>query len=63
MPAFTFEKISPPARRTQPPPNPSQQPNKSRGLIGLIKDRFAKRRVKKSLREERRAIAHGKSSD
>jgi hypothetical protein len=63
MPAFTFEKLSPPARRTASPPNPNQQPNKPRGLIGLITDRFVKRRLKKSERQERGGTARGKSSD
>ncbi|MGA7806727.1 hypothetical protein [Bradyrhizobium sp.] len=60
MPAFTFEKLSPPVRRTQQPPNVNQQPKKSRGVIGLIKDRFVQRRLKKS---ERGIDARGKSSD
>jgi hypothetical protein len=63
MPAFTFEKLSPPARRTPHPPSQSQPPDKSRGFVGLIMDRFVERRLKKSLREERGATARGKSSD
>jgi hypothetical protein len=56
MPAFTFEKISPPVHHSPPPATPQKQ----RGLIIKILDRFVEARVKKSLRKERRAIARGK---
>jgi hypothetical protein len=57
MPAFTFEKISPPVHHTPPPATPPQKP---RGIIVQIMDRLVEVRVKKSLRRERRAIAGGK---
>ena len=63
MPAFTFEKLSPPARRTAIPPSPNQQPIKARGRIALIIDRLVARRLKKSERQERGGTARGKSSD
>lgn len=49
MPAFTFEKISPPARRAPAAPTPK----KPRGLINLMIDRFAERRAKRASRAER----------
>jgi hypothetical protein len=48
MPAFTFEKISPPIRRG---PIPSIA-KKQRGVIVQILDRFVEARVKRTLREE-----------
>jgi hypothetical protein len=53
MPAFTFEKISPPVRRG---PIPSIE-KKQRGLIVQILDRFVEARVKRTLREEQGVIA------
>jgi hypothetical protein len=50
MPAFTFEKISPPIRRGPIPPIAKKQ----RGVIVQILDRFVEARVK---REERGVIA------
>jgi hypothetical protein len=41
MPAFSFEKISPPARRA--PANP--QPGKRRGIILRIVDRLTRKRA------------------
>jgi len=52
MPAFTFEKISPPVRRGPLPPVVKKQ----RGVIVQILDRFVEARVKRSLREEKRVI-------
>ena len=52
MPAFTFEKISPPVPRGPLPPPPE---DKQRGMIVQIIDRFVERRVKKNPREERAA--------
>jgi hypothetical protein len=49
MPAFTFEKISPPVRRGPLPPIVKKQ----RGVIVQILDRFVEARVKRSLREEK----------
>ena len=53
MPAFTFEKISPPLRRG---PLPSIA-KKQRGVIVQILDRFVEARVKRSLRDEKGVIA------
>ena len=53
MPAFTFEKISPPIRRGPLPPIAKKQ----RGVIVQILDRFVEARVKRSLREEKGVIA------
>jgi hypothetical protein len=53
MPAFTFEKISPPVRRGPLPPIAKKQ----RGVIVQILDRFVEARVKRSLRKEKGAIA------
>ena len=51
MPAFTFEKISPPVRRGPLPPIVKKQ----RGLIVQILDRFVEARVKRTFREEKAA--------
>lgn len=53
MPAFTFEKISPPVRRG---PIPSIE-KKQRGVIVQILDRFVEARVKRSERQEKGVIA------
>ena len=53
MPAFTFEKISPPVRRGPLPPIEKKQ----RGVIVKILDRFVEARVKRSLRKEKGVIA------
>jgi hypothetical protein len=55
MPAFTFEKISPPIRRG---PIPSIA-KKQRGVIVQILDRFVEARVKRTLREETRREEKG----
>src|SRR5713101_8513896 len=47
MPAFTFEKISPPTRRGPIPAIVKKQ----RGVIVQILDRFVEARVKRSKRE------------
>ncbi len=49
MPAFTFEKISPPLRRGPIPPIAKKQ----RGIIVQILDRFVAARVKRTLRGEK----------
>jgi hypothetical protein len=49
MPAFTFEKISPPARRAPA----ATTPKKPRGLISQMIDRIAERRAKRVLQGER----------
>jgi hypothetical protein len=53
MPAFTFEKISPPTRRG---PIPSIA-KKQRGVIVQILDRFVEARIKRSTREDKGVIA------
>jgi hypothetical protein len=53
MPAFTFEKISPPVRRG---PLPSIV-KKQRGLIVQMLDSFVEARVKKNSRDEKGVIA------
>jgi hypothetical protein len=52
MPAFTFEKLSPPLRRGPLPPIAKKQ----RGVIVQILDRFVEARVKRNMREEERVI-------
>jgi hypothetical protein len=59
MPAFTFEKISPPARQEPIPPVANK---KQRGVIIQMLDRFAEARVKRSLRSKKGVIARRKSS-
>jgi hypothetical protein len=64
MPAFTFEKITPPEPNT--PQSPA--PEKPRGLIVQILDRFVEARVKKSLRKknlssERHAVGRRKPTE
>ncbi|EJN15407.1 hypothetical protein PMI42_01013 [Bradyrhizobium sp. YR681] len=49
MPAFTFEKISPPVRRAPA----ATTPKKPRGLISQMIDRFAERRARRALQSER----------
>jgi len=53
MPAFTFEKISPPVRRGPIPPIEQKQ----RGVIVQILDRFVEARVKRTKRGEKGVIA------
>jgi len=53
MPAFTFEKISPPIRRGPVPPIAKKQ----RGVIVQILERFVEARVKRTLRADKAAIA------
>ena len=45
MPAFMFEKISPPAHRAPA----ATTPKKPRGLISQMIDRFAERRARRAL--------------
>lgn len=51
MPAFTFEKITPPAPRVSSPP----AEKKPRGVIVQILDRFVEVRGKRVLKSERTA--------
>jgi hypothetical protein len=53
MPAFSFEKISPPVRRGPIAPIETKQ----RGVIVQILGRFVEARVKRRLREEKGVIA------
>ena len=53
MPAFTFEKISPPVRRGPIPPIAKKQ----RGVIVQMLDRFVEARVKRTLLEGKGVIA------
>jgi len=52
MPAFTFEKISPPVRRGPIPPIVKKQ----RGLIVQMLDSFVAARVQKSMRKEEKGV-------
>jgi hypothetical protein len=54
MPAFTFEKLSPPTARGAPPvPAPVvAAPKKPRRLLGHMIDRFVEARVRKNLRKK-----------
>ncbi len=52
MPAFSFEKISPPVRRGPIPPIAKKQ----RGVIIQILDRFAEARVKRSQRKQEKGV-------
>ncbi|THD48521.1 MAG: hypothetical protein E8A46_22300 [Bradyrhizobium sp.] len=56
MPAFTFEKISPPKRRGPIPPIVKKQ----RGVIVQILDRFVEARVRRAVREEDGVVARRK---
>ena len=58
MPAFSFEKISPPARRVSAAP----AEKKPRGVIVQILDRFAGARAKRGPKEPT-AVADPKSKD
>ena len=49
MPAFTFEKISPPVRRVPA----ATLPKKPRGLISQMIERVAERRARRTLQVER----------
>lgn len=48
MPAFTFEKISPPVRRAPA----ATAPKKPRGVISQMIDRIAERRARRTLQDE-----------
>ena len=48
MPAFTFEKISPPPERGPVPPVANK---KQRGVVVKMLDRFAEARVKRLLKK------------
>ena len=60
MPAFTFEKISPPDRRGHGPVPPVAN-KKQRGVLVQMLDRFVEARVKRTRREQQEgAIARYK---
>jgi hypothetical protein len=52
MPAFTFEKISPPVRRGPIPPIVKKQ----RGLIVQVLESFVAARVQKGMRKEEKGV-------
>jgi hypothetical protein len=52
MPAFTFEKISPPVRRGPIPPIAKKQ----RGVIVQILGRFVEARVKRGRRKQEKGV-------
>jgi hypothetical protein len=58
MPAFTFEKISPPVRQGPIPPVANK---KQRGVIVQMLDRFVEARVKRTQRDEKGLVARRKS--
>jgi hypothetical protein len=58
MPAFTFEKISPPVRRGPGPIAPIVK--RQRGVIVQILDRFVEARVKRTLDQENGVIARSR---
>jgi hypothetical protein len=51
MPAFTFEKISPPVD-DEPTPPTKKLPKPSSGLVGKIVNRLSEARAKKTLRRQ-----------
>ena len=53
MPAFTFEKISPPARRGPVPPIANK---KQRGVIVQMLDRFVEKRVKRTQQQQEASV-------
>jgi hypothetical protein len=57
MPAFTFEKLSPPARRVSNAPTPDK---KQRGVISSMLDRLAESRSKRRPAKERAVSARKK---
>ena len=56
MPAFTFEKISPPADRGPMPPVANK---KQRGVLVQMLDRFAEARVKRTERGDAKSVIGG----
>lgn len=53
MPAFTFERLSPPVRRAEAKPVEQEQ----RGRIVQLLDRFSESRTRRALRKDRPAGA------
>ena len=60
MPAFSFEKISPPVRRD---PIEEADEKKPRGLIVQLLDRLSEARAKRSLRKRRSDNSQQNASD
>ncbi len=52
MPAFSFEKISPPVRRAPVIPQPKPNAKTRRGTIRRMIDRFVETRIKRAARKE-----------
>ncbi len=59
MPAFSFEKISPPVRRAPT----GVPPKKPRGVINQMIDRVAELRTRRALREERATRGDDKTAE
>ena len=57
MPAFTFEKITPPAPHGPVAAADPSVTRKQRGVIVQMLDRFVEARVRRRLREEKGVIA------
>ena len=60
MPAFTFEKISPPVKRTAVTPVANK---KQRGVIVQVLDRLAEARVRRKLKEDKDASTRNSPAD
>jgi len=60
MPAFSFEKISPPAARVASGPVPAAA-RKQRGVIVQMLDRFVEARVRRFALDEEKAAAASRS--
>jgi hypothetical protein len=60
MPAFSFEKISPPVRRS---PIAQVDEQKPRGLIVQLLDRFSEVRIARSLRRQSSDTTRQNASD
>jgi len=60
MPAFTFEKISPPANRTAVTPVANK---KQRGVLVQVLDRLAEARLRRKLKEEQGASTGNSQAD
>ncbi|HEY0909722.1 MAG TPA: hypothetical protein VGD75_05765 [Bradyrhizobium sp.] len=56
MPAFTFEKITPPPRSGSIPPADTSVVRKQRGVIVQMLDRFVEARVRRTVRKGKGVI-------
>lgn len=52
MPAFTFEKLSPPVRRGEAKPAEKAEKKEQRGRIVQLLDRFTETRTKRALSKD-----------